>query len=193
MPISYTNRKGSTLYLCQGTTKTGKVRYYFAREPKGNKPEKIPAGYEIRESVNGVISLVKVRPQLIPTDEVALVEEALKRHPAGSNYRVAVKNTQIIIYEAVGPDVDQILALFGKSIPLRPGAVEQLKAQFDRTRQFTPVMRFILVDRDKRAYVAERWSYSGSIDDWIDINRSGKISKLASQLIPTLGTDEFFE
>jgi|GEM_PF-3959171 len=40
MPISYTNRKGSTLYLCQGTTKTGKVRYYFAREPKGNEPEK---------------------------------------------------------------------------------------------------------------------------------------------------------
>jgi hypothetical protein len=32
--VTYTNRKGRTYYLCQGTTKTGKPRYYFAREPK---------------------------------------------------------------------------------------------------------------------------------------------------------------
>jgi len=31
------------------------------------------------------------------------------------------------------------------------------------------------------------------IDDWIDIGESGKLEKLAHQLIPKLGTDDFFE
>ena len=57
MNVTYTNRKGYTYYLCRGTTKTGKPRYYFAREPKGDPVEQIPEGYEIRESVNGILVL----------------------------------------------------------------------------------------------------------------------------------------
>jgi hypothetical protein len=193
MPISYTNRKGSTFFLCQGTTKTGKVRYYFARESKGKEIEGMPSGYEVSESVNGVVSLVKVRPRLIPTDEVALVEAALKRLPNGDNYRVVVKHDQVIIYEGSGPDVEGIIALFGKNIPRPAGVIGQLKAQMERYVRFTPVMRFILTDPDKRAYAAERWCYSGSIDDWINVGKSGKLEHLARKLIPTLGTDAFFE
>jgi hypothetical protein len=193
MPIFYTNRKGSTFFLCQGRTKTGKVRYYFSREPKGEEIEQIPSGYEISESVNGVVSLVKVRPRLIPVEEVALVEEALKRHSNGSNYRVGVKHDQIIIYEGYGPDVEGILALFGKNIPRPTGAIEKLKAEMERYTRFAPVMRFILTDPEKRIYAAERWCYSGSIDDWIGVGEPGKLERLARRLIPTLGTDEFFE
>jgi hypothetical protein len=196
MSISYTNRKGSTFSLCQRRTKTGKVRYYFAREPKGEEIEQIeqiPSGYEIRESVNGVVSLVKVRPRLIPADEVALVEKALKRHPNGSNYRVDVKHDQIIIFEGNGPDIDEVIALFGKNIPRPAGTIEKLKAQMASFTRFSPVMRFILSNPEKRTYIAERWCYFGSIDDWIGIEKSGKIEQLAHQLIPTLGTDEFYE
>jgi hypothetical protein len=32
MPVTYTSRKGLTYTLCQGTTKTGKPHYYFARD-----------------------------------------------------------------------------------------------------------------------------------------------------------------
>ena len=35
MAITYTNRKGRTYYLCKDYTKTGKPRYFFSREPKG--------------------------------------------------------------------------------------------------------------------------------------------------------------
>ena len=55
MSITHTNRKGVTFYLGRGVTKTGKPRYFFAREPdKGEPVEAIPEGYEIVESVNGV-------------------------------------------------------------------------------------------------------------------------------------------
>jgi hypothetical protein len=80
MPITYTNRKGFTFSLCKGITKSGKPRYYFAREPKGEPVEQIPEGFTISESVNGIVSLIKIRPmQILPT-EVAAVEAALQRH-----------------------------------------------------------------------------------------------------------------
>ncbi len=46
----------------RGFTKTGKPRYYFAREPKGEVLNEIPPGFKISESVNGVVSLMQDRP-----------------------------------------------------------------------------------------------------------------------------------
>ncbi len=60
MPVTYTNRKGITFYLCQGVTKTGKARYYFARQPKDAPVEDVPAGYLVRESVKGQGSLLSL-------------------------------------------------------------------------------------------------------------------------------------
>src|SRR3989304_1657917 len=102
MSITYTNRKGFTYFLNKGVTKTGKPRYYFAREQKDEPVEEIPAGYEIEESVNAIVSLVKARPQLIRPEESASVDAALKKHPKAKNYRLAIKNDQIMIYEGIG-------------------------------------------------------------------------------------------
>ena len=35
MPITYTNAKGKTYYLHQGTTKTGKPKYHFSMQSNG--------------------------------------------------------------------------------------------------------------------------------------------------------------
>jgi hypothetical protein len=194
MPITYTNRKGHTYYMCLGKTKTGKMRYYFAREPKEGSPDQIPDGYRISESVNGVVSLVKNRPQLILPQEVASVEAVLARHPKGRDYRVAVQKNQIVIYERLGPDIDTLSAIFGNISALQLDIVKtRLQEYLDKSARFSPIMRFILLDSDDRKFKAERWSYLGSFDDWIDIGKSGKLEKLARQLIPKLGTDDFFE
>ena len=95
MPVTYTNRKGYTYYLCRGVTKTGKPRYYFARELKGEPVEEIPEGYEISESVNGIVSLVKARPAQIRPEEIEAVRAAVERHPKPHNYRVNVKPDRI--------------------------------------------------------------------------------------------------
>ena len=193
MSITYTNRKGFTYFLNRGVTKTGKPRYYFAREQKGEPVDEIPAGYEIEESVNGIVSLSKTRPQLIRPEELASVEAALNRHPDARNYRVAVKNDQIIIYEGIGGGMDSLRMILGQA-GLNIGGIEKrVQAELDRYTQFTPVMRFILDDQEIRDYHAERWCYRGSIDDWIYAGHSGKIDKLAKELTPKLGTDEFYE
>jgi hypothetical protein len=194
MPITYTNRKGHTYYLCQGLTKTGKLRYYFARQPKEGSPDQIPEGYRISESVNGVVSLVKDRPQLILPQEVADVEAVLARHPKSHDYRVAVQKNRIVIYERLGPDIDTLSAIFGEFSPL-PSAIvrNRLQEQLDKMARFSPILRFILVDQEERKYKTERWCYLGDVEDWIDIGESGRLEKLARRLIPKLGTDDFFE
>jgi hypothetical protein len=194
MPVTYTNRKGHTYYLCQGLTKTGKLHYYFAREPKDESPDQIPDGYRISESVNGVVSLIKDRPQLISPQEVASVEAALARHPRGRDYRVAVQKNQVVIYEQLGPDVETLSAIFGEFSPL-PSAIvrKHLQEQMDKMARFSPIMRFILIDSDEHKFIAERRCYLDDVEDWIDIGESGSIDKLARRLIPKLGTDDFFE
>ncbi len=194
MPVAYTNRKGHTYYLCQGTTKTGKLRYYFAREPINGSPDQIPEGYRINESVNGVVSLVKDRPPLILPQEVAGVEAALDRHPRGRDFRVGVQKNQILIYERLGPDLETLSAIFGNVAALQSETVKmRLQEEFDKIARFSPILRFILVDMQERIFRAERWSYLGSVDDWIDAGESGDLEQLADRLIPLLGTDEFFE
>ncbi len=110
MPITYTNRKGRTYYLCQGVTKTGKPRYYFATTAEENRVERVPEGYVISESVNGVVSLAKERPLLILEREVTTVKNAIQKHPRAKSYRVSVKSDRIEIYEHVGTDPGDLFA-----------------------------------------------------------------------------------
>ncbi len=86
----------------QRRNQNGKPRYYFAKEHKGEPIDKVLQGYEIEESINRIVSLVKSHPKLIPYEEGVCVENALARHPKARNYRIAVKNDQIIIYEGIG-------------------------------------------------------------------------------------------
>ena len=191
MPVTYTNRKGYTYFLCRGTTKTGKPRYSFAREIKGEPVEEIPAGYEISESVNGIVSLVKKRLSQIRPEEIATVEAAVARHPKHHNYRVNARHDRIDVYERAGPDPDELANQLGGII----SGLDRLKEIMDRRAQFTPVLRFTLrmTDAQKRTFGVQRMCYLGSIDDWIDIGAMGPVDELARDLIPKLGSDRFFE
>ncbi len=193
MTITYTNWRGVTYYLCRGVTKTGKPRYYFAREPKGEPVERIPEGWKISESVNGVVSLVKDRPAQIRPQEVEAVEAAVQRHPRSYNYRVAVKRNRIEVYERVGLGPDELITGLSKVGLLVPGRAERLREMLEGRARFTPVLRFILEDAKERIFRTERWCYLGSIDDWIEVGPVGPVDRLVPQWIPKLGTDALFE
>jgi len=196
MAVTYTNRKGKTYFLCRGVTKTGKTRYFFAREPQNEPVEKVPEGYEISESVNGVVSLVKVRPALLLETETRAVKHALENHPRARLYRVEVQARQIRIHEYTGPDPREVFQRLSEHVGLPAFANERL-ARFEAEAlargQFAPVLRFTLIDDRTRRFQAERMCYLGSIDDWIAIAFDKPIEELARALIPTLGSDEFFE
>jgi hypothetical protein len=193
MALTYTNRKGITYHLCQGRTKTGKPRYYFARQPKGEPLEEIPQGWEISESINGVVSLVKKRPAQILPEELAAVEAAIKRHPQSRNYRAAIKHNRIEVYELAGMGGSDLVAVLTQAGFGSAHLADQLQGFQERSGRFTPVMRFVLANAETRNFGVQRWCYRGSIDDWIDIGALGPVDQLARRLVPTLGTDQFFE
>jgi hypothetical protein len=196
MPVTYTNRKGKTYILCQGTTKSGNPWYYFALEPKGEPLDEVPEGYEIRESVNGIVSLAKIRPQKILPEELADVEAAVARHRKAKNYRVRVKDDQIVIYTRSGPDAKDLAFLFVSAGPMAARRAAELEESLNKSARFKAEMRFVLDDEEKRIFHAERWCYKGSIDDWIELHARGSrgpIKKLARELVPKLDTEAFFD
>ena len=195
MAITHTNRKGQTYTLYKGQTKTGKPRYYFARADK-NQDEpvtELPAGFVISESVNGVVSLAKDRPVLILPEEVAVVEDVVKQLPDARKYRVVVKRNQIEIYERVGPDYETLIPKILPSVQVSPDRLKQIQSEMEPHAQYTPVLRFTLLDSEQRLFGAERMCYLGDIDGWLDLFKTGSVATLADALIPTLGTEEFFE
>jgi hypothetical protein len=194
MPIEYTNRKGVTYYLCQRETKTGKTTYFFAREAKEDSPEAIPEGFKISESVNGKVSLARDRPPQIFPEELAVVEKAISQHPESDEYRAGVKQKQIVIYQRQGPDVESLTSLLVSMTRKSQEEVRRiLKETVLDSAPFSPIMRFILIDAEKRTFKVERWSFMGGIDDWIDTWEEGALEDLGSRLVPMLGTDDFYE
>ncbi len=195
MPVSYTNRKGVTYTLYRGQTRTGKPRYYFGLpgQSHGEPVREIPLGYTISESVNGVVSLVKDRSSLIQPEEVAAVEAAVRQHPEARRYRVAVKCNRIEVYEQVGPDYNELVSALHIPGLSRPGLAEELRALEERHARYTPVLRFTLLDQKQRRFGSERMSSLGGIDDWLALGQAGPVAELARALIPTLGTEQFYE
>jgi hypothetical protein len=193
VPIAYTNRKGLTYYLCRGTTRTGRVRYVFARQPHGEPVADLPPGYRISESVNGVVSLAKDVPAMIRPEEVGVVAAAVRRHPQAPLYRVAVRGDRIEVYEQDGPDADELTALSDRFGLDRAHTQQAVREHLARWARYSPILRFRLADAARRTFSVQRRSYLGSGDDWQPLVVVGPIEELARQLIPALGTERFFE
>jgi hypothetical protein len=185
-----------TYTLYRGQTRAGKPRYYFGRpgQDQGEPVTELPPGFTISESVNGVVSLVKDRPALIQPVEVATVVAAVQQHPQARRYRVAIKGKRIEVYEQVGPDYNPLVSDLHIPGLSRPGLAEELWDLEERHAQYTPVLRFTLLDPKQRRFSSERMCYLGSIDGWLELyGQTGPVAELARALIPTLGSEQFFE
>jgi len=58
---------------------------------------------------------------------------------------------------------------------------------------YQPVVRFTLRDKQGRLFNAERFCFLGGVDDWITIGYLERLESLVKNIIPTLGTEEFYE
>ena len=157
----------------------------------------MPTGYEIKESVNGVVSLTKIQPKLLTDAELESVKGAIQAHPKAKNYRADAKSETITVYEKFGPDLTELMlefaTRFGLDGALKQDASARMEAQERTHSQFRPIMRFILTDHEQRLFSAERMRFSGGSDYWLPIEYNKPIGALAAALIPKLGTDAYFE
>jgi hypothetical protein len=147
--IAYTNRRGRKYYLFRMKTKTGGSRYVFRREIEGRGEPvlEMPNGYEISESVNGIVSLRKTFTSPIRKEEMDAVRSVLKNHERLAMYRVEDVRGDIVVFEPISgltPEtIEFVRSLQGPCATLDLGPLE-------RRTQYEPVLRFRLIDEKKR-------------------------------------------
>ena len=189
MIVTHTNRKGKTYYLHQGTTKTGKPKYFFALRDKGELVEAIPSGYEIYENPNAQVFLRRKRPSIITDGEITIVEAGMRQYCRVKYFIIDVKKNIIIIYTP-----DQDVDFLADSLSFLPGARSD-KAQAVRqiALSYSPMLQFVLMDKTKREFKVRRYCFLGSIDDWIGIGKAGSLSELVETYVQHLGKASYFE
>ncbi len=188
--VTYTNRKGKVYYLYAAVTKTGKQRYTFAAKSKGEPIDAIPEGYEIRENVNGRVSLAKIAPQLILPDEQNYVENAISDHPQKIHYRVDVKKNEIVVYESNLSEADGLANMLAE---ISRQSKDKVMITMMEHATFMPMLKFTLVDKNKRLFQAKRLDPHYSDERWIEMSAMETIQQLTDEIIPRLDEDEFFD
>jgi hypothetical protein len=63
---------------------------------------------------------------------------------------------------------------------------------FAPATHYSDLLRFMLIDARRRTFVTQRYCFIGSIDDWIDIGRSGTLAHLVTQHVQHLGKESYF-
>ena len=111
MPITHTNAKGQTFSLYQGTTKTGKPKYYFAMQSEGILAQALPAGYEIYENPNAQVFLRRIPPKIIMDEERQIVEDGMRRYATVKDYKIDVRGKALLIYTAI-QEIDALADLY---------------------------------------------------------------------------------
>lgn len=189
MAVEYINRKSQKYYLHESTTKTGKPKYYFAMKSEGNLVETIPDGFEIYENPNAQVFLQKIQPKIITEGEAAIVELGIQKFSDLKYCKIDIKKNIITIYT---PDQnpDKLLDIYSLS-PSRNDI--DIEAAVNSMLTYSPMLRFILIDKEKRIFTIERFCFLSSIDDWMEIGRSGDLSKLVKEYVPHLGKESFYE
>lgn len=188
MGIQHKARTGKTYYLHIGQGKSGKPNYFFSTEPEGPLVNSVPEGFEIYENIGGQVFLRRKTAKLITEEELGLVKEALKRYAEEWRYKVEVKKTAVIIYEAS----DNSAMLERIALPWISKAT--IKQSAIQSANYTAVMRFVLDDPEKRLFLAERFCFRGSVDDWIDIGDSAQtLPVVLKKFIKHLGKESIFD
>ena len=190
MPITYTNAKGKTYYLHQGTTKTGKPKYYFSMERAGALAAAIPEGFEIYENPNAQVFLRRIPPKLITDEERQIVEDGMRKYAEVQDYKIDVKGNAIVIYTA-DQDIETLADLFKDMVP-DPQSNAQLMTLLRKEIQYSPMLQFLLEDEQRRLFTAQRYCFRGSVDDWIDIGY-GPLTTLVKHYVQHLGQESYFE
>jgi hypothetical protein len=189
VPITYTNAKGKTYYLHQGTTKTGKPKYYFSMESNGELAESIPDGFEIYENPNAQVFLRRMPPKLITDEERQVVEDGMRKYAEVQDCKIDIKGKTIVVYTPHQSVEEFAQLLTGLNPFISEAKVREL---FARSVQYAPMLQFILDDAKRRTFTAQRYCFRGSIDDWIDIGHS-PLTTLVKQYVKHLGQESYFE
>ncbi len=203
----YANRFGEMFYL-HSKVSARRIRYTMSKT-SSMALKTIPHGYEIRESVNGLVSVGRIRISSITDLEFGAVTSALGRlHP--SCYKAVAEGRCITIFasaedgkrfsESIDADFAEGFATALEEIFSRRydrELVELFRAsrrkQNGKTHcvRYYPIMRFRLIGSGTRTFRVQRIYFSGD-KDWLTLETLA-LSAAVMRYVPHLGRDSFFD
>ncbi len=86
-------------------------------------------------------------------------------------------------------NVDALMAIAQSSPTDDAGLADRMIQSFT----YSPMMQFVLVDKETREFEVERWCFRGSIDDWIMLDSSTNLQALVKKYARHLGQESFYE
>ncbi len=189
MPLQYKNGKKQIYFLHQDIINTGKPKYFFSMKNNGNVLDEIPDGFEIYENPNAQVFLRRVQRKIILDNEKNLVEQGIKDFSTLKYWQVDIKKNIIIVFEP-NQDVEELAGLY-RSVPKSTSS--KIEERMRQVMSYSPILRFVLIDTDKRLFQTERFCFLGSIDDWIIVGNHGQLKTLVKKYVKHLGQESFFE
>ena len=149
----------------------------------------MPEGFEVYENPNAQVFLRKIQPKIITDEEVAVVDNGMKKFTQLKYYLIDVKKNTIILF-------------LSNQNPVNLSEIFQSYHKFDaidipsvlpKYLDYSPLMQFVLIDENKRIFNPQRYCFRGSVDDWIDIGESGKLPELVKTYLKHLEQDSFYD
>jgi hypothetical protein len=191
MPFTHASRRGKTYYLHVGKTKTGKDKHFCSTKSDGTLLDAVPEGFEVYENPDGLVYLRRKTRTLLTPEELGCVEEAVKRETSLKDYEFKIEHDQDTI--TVFTINDDPKAMLEALNPFRARHEHFVREFALRSGTFTAMMRFRLVNSQKRLFDAERFCFRGSVDNWIPISRSEKLPALAKRFVTHLDKESFYD
>jgi hypothetical protein len=191
------NRRGDVYYLQQGKTRTGKPKYYTGKKLTGDPLDALPDGFEFYESPEDArVVIRKIKPSVITEFERKQAEEIVRRKSGLDHCIVAIDGDALVVYtpSVNRAETDRIIEeLAGPFQGLLTSRIDEYREERIKHSMYTKMLRFELIDPDKRTYHVERWCFLGSIDDWISLHDSGSIADLAGKYAKHLDKESFYD
>jgi uncharacterized protein (UPF0297 family) len=190
------NRRGDVYLLQAGKTRTGKPRYYFGRKLTGEPVDEVPAGYEVFESPErGQVYLRKVRPTCIAPIEREIVRDAIRCLSDVEQFIVDVEEDCLVVYLPTRNinEVNKLVCVLAGPDALQVPRFRKARDQLIRESEHEKVMRFELLDADRRLFHAERWCFRSSYDGWMHLAGPASLSDLVEKYVEHLGAESFYE
>ena len=203
--FSHVSRNEKTYYIHQRISETGKISYYLSPNQKGNLVEMLPEGYEVYDHPSADQCFLRpIQPRLILEKEEQEITHNMKKDSDIKHYRVDIQKNTLVLYTpgeqkpfsdvfaklfktTVDPKLDKLPALLRAILPGMPLEREE------RFLKYHPMLRFTLIDEEKRIFAAERWCVLGGIEEWLNLNTTGNLPKLCRALFPHLDKESFYE
>ena len=119
-------------------------------------------------------------------DEQDRIARRVEKPRAGHRYKIELRGNTLTIHES-GADLGwrERFAL--------PFSQREHEAIAERFAHFQPVLRFILVDTERRLFAPERFCLRGSVDDWISSGRTESVERIPSKYLKHLGQESMYE